>query len=175
MTSLPRPIRDQALAAAEEAAVILFVVDGRTRRYRGGRVGRPHAQALRQAGLSAGEQARQPRSRERQHLGVLFARYRRAHAALGAARPRGTGDLLDDIVALLPEEEDEVADEFPDALNVAIIGRPNAGKSSLFNRILGADRSIVSNIAGIPRVTPSIHGRRAQRQALPHGRHCGYP
>ena len=48
----------------------------------------------------------------------------------------------------IPEEEDEVADEFPDALNVAIIGRPNAGKSSLFNRILGADRSIVSNIAG---------------------------
>ena len=63
----------------------------------------------------------------------------------------GTGDLLDDIVALLPEEEDEVADEFPDALNVAIIGRPNAGKSSLFNRILGADRSIVSNIAGTTR------------------------
>lgn len=54
-------------------------------------------------------------------------------------------------MALLPEEEDEIADEFPDALNVAIIGRPNAGKSSLFNRILGADRSIVSNIAGTTR------------------------
>ena len=70
---------------------------------------------------------------------------------LSALHGHGTGDLLDDIVALLPEEEDEVADEFPDALNVAIIGRPNAGKSSLFNRILGADRSIVSNIAGTTR------------------------
>ena len=71
--------------------------------------------------------------------------------AVSAVHGHGTGDLLDDIVALLPEEEDEVADEFPDALNVAIIGRPNAGKSSLFNRILGADRSIVSNIAGTTR------------------------
>ena len=70
---------------------------------------------------------------------------------LSALHGHGTGDLLDDIVALLPEEEDEVADAFPDALNVAIIGRPNAGKSSLFNRILGADRSIVSNIAGTTR------------------------
>jgi GTP-binding protein len=71
--------------------------------------------------------------------------------AVSAVHGHGTGDLLDDIVALLPEEEDEVADAFPDALNVAIIGRPNAGKSSLFNRILGADRSIVSNIAGTTR------------------------
>ena len=71
--------------------------------------------------------------------------------AVSAVHGHGTGDLLDDIVALLPEEEDEVADEFPDALNVAIIGRPNAGKSSLFNRILGADRSIVSSIAGTTR------------------------
>ena len=71
--------------------------------------------------------------------------------AVSAVHGHGTGDLLDDIVARLPEEEDEVADEFPDALNVAIIGRPNAGKSSLFNRILGADRSIVSNIAGTTR------------------------
>lgn len=71
--------------------------------------------------------------------------------AVSAVHGHGTGDLLDDIVALLPEEEDEIADEFPDALNVAIIGRPNAGKSSLFNRILGADRSIVSNIAGTTR------------------------
>ena len=57
-------IRDQALAAAEEAAVILFVVDGRTGVTEEDVIGRPHAQALRQAGLSAGEQARQPRSRE---------------------------------------------------------------------------------------------------------------
>ena len=71
--------------------------------------------------------------------------------AVSAVHGHGTGDLLDDIVALLPKEEDEIADEFPDALNVAIIGRPNAGKSSLFNRILGADRSIVSNIAGTTR------------------------
>ena len=109
-------IRDQALAAAEEAAVILFVVDGRT-------------------GVTE----------EDESLGIGEP------TPLSALHGHGTGDLLDDIVALLPEEEDEVADAFPDALNVAIIGRPNAGKSSLFNRILGADRSIVSNIAGTTR------------------------
>ncbi len=53
-------------------------------------------------------------------------------------------------MALLPNEDEE-EDAYPDALRVAIIGRPNAGKSSLFNKILGSDRSIVSDIAGTTR------------------------
>ena len=66
-------IRDQALAAAEEAAVILFVVDGRT--------------GVTEEDESVARMLKRC-DRERQHLGVLFARYRRAHAALGPARPR---------------------------------------------------------------------------------------
>ena len=61
----------------------------------------------------------------------------------------GVGDLLDDIVDNFPEDTE--ADDDSDAIKVAIIGKPNAGKSSLVNRILGEDRVIVSNIAGTTR------------------------
>ncbi|HIS50659.1 MAG TPA: ribosome biogenesis GTPase Der [Candidatus Gallacutalibacter pullistercoris] len=61
----------------------------------------------------------------------------------------GTGDLLDAVVGLLPPEEDE--DEDGETIRVAIIGKPNVGKSSLVNRISGENRCIVSDIAGTTR------------------------
>lgn len=61
----------------------------------------------------------------------------------------GTGDLLDEIFKLLPPQPDE--DEENEVISVAVIGKPNAGKSSLINKILGEDRLIVSNIAGTTR------------------------
>ena len=61
----------------------------------------------------------------------------------------GTGDLLDAVYDLLPEEANE--DEDNEIINVAVIGRPNVGKSSLINRITGEERCIVSNIAGTTR------------------------
>ena len=61
----------------------------------------------------------------------------------------GTGDLLDAVISHIPEEEFEDEDE--DIINVAVIGKPNAGKSSLINQISGEERSIVSNIAGTTR------------------------
>ena len=61
----------------------------------------------------------------------------------------GTGDLLDEIISQLPDYGDESEED--DLINVAVIGKPNAGKSSLINRILGEDRLIVSNIAGTTR------------------------
>lgn len=60
----------------------------------------------------------------------------------------GTGDLLDRIVELCPDTE---AEEEDDSIKVAVIGKPNAGKSSLINKILGENRLIVSNIAGTTR------------------------
>ena len=60
----------------------------------------------------------------------------------------GTGDLLDAVVEALPEEEEEEED---DRLKIAIIGRPNVGKSSLTNQLLGAERSIVTEISGTTR------------------------
>ena len=60
----------------------------------------------------------------------------------------GIGDILDKIVKVLPQKEDVVYD---DAITFSIIGRPNVGKSSLMNAILGESRSIVSNIVGTTR------------------------
>ena len=69
--------------------------------------------------------------------------------AVSAVHGHGTGDLLDACVAYFPpEEEEEEEDEY---LQVAIIGKPNVGKSSLTNRILGQQRTIVSNVAGTTR------------------------
>jgi GTP-binding protein len=69
--------------------------------------------------------------------------------AVSAAQGLGTGDLLDRIAALAPEVE-AVPDD-TDAVRLAVIGRPNVGKSSLVNRFLGAERVIVSEVAGTTR------------------------
>ncbi len=69
--------------------------------------------------------------------------------ALSSIHGSGSGDLLDACIAALPEFEAEEEEE--DVISVAVIGKPNAGKSSLINKILGDDRLIVSNIAGTTR------------------------
>lgn len=68
---------------------------------------------------------------------------------ISAANAIGIGDLLDAIYEKLPPKNDEELDE--NKIKVALIGKPNVGKSSLLNRILGEDRSIVSDIAGTTR------------------------
>lgn len=60
----------------------------------------------------------------------------------------GTGDLLDDLVEALPEKEEVVEEELP---RFAVVGRPNAGKSSFINALIGEDRYIVTDIAGTTR------------------------
>ncbi len=70
--------------------------------------------------------------------------------ALSSLSGTGTGDLLDAIIAHCTEDEDEEEEE-SDAIKVAVIGKPNAGKSSLVNKILGSDRMIVSDIPGTTR------------------------
>ena len=69
--------------------------------------------------------------------------------AVSAVHGHGTGDLLDACFAHFPPEEEE--EEDPDLIKVAVIGKPNVGKSSLINRILGEERVIVSNVAGTTR------------------------
>ena len=69
--------------------------------------------------------------------------------AVSAVHGHGTGDLLDRCIEYFPPESDE--DEEDDAIKVAVIGKPNVGKSSLVNRILGTERVIVSNVAGTTR------------------------
>ena len=69
--------------------------------------------------------------------------------AVSAVHGHGTGDLLDACLQYFPPEEEE--EEEDDAIKVAVIGKPNAGKSSLVNKILGEERVIVSNVAGTTR------------------------
>ncbi|EIL89946.1 MULTISPECIES: ribosome biogenesis GTPase Der [Rhodanobacter] len=71
---------------------------------------------------------------------------------LSAAHNRGTEDLVDMLLPLLPAEPDEAEEQVEDgSIRVAIVGRPNAGKSTLINRLLGEDRLIVSDVAGTTR------------------------
>lgn len=140
-------ITSQALAATEEADVIVFLVDGKT-------------------GINADDEevARILRRSKKPVLlavnkldsvkqeGELWEFYQ---LGLGDPRPvsalhgTGTGDLLDEIVSLFPE--DKVEEDVLDSINVAIIGRPNAGKSSLTNKLTNDNRSIVSDVAGSTR------------------------
>lgn len=68
--------------------------------------------------------------------------------AISAIHGTDTGDLLDEIVKAFPSQEEEEPDE---SVKIAIVGKPNAGKSSLLNRLLGKERAIVSPIAGTTR------------------------
>lgn len=70
--------------------------------------------------------------------------------AISASNGSGTGDLLDEVVKLLPEDAEETADH-PGVPRVAIVGKPNVGKSSLTNALLGEERNIVTDIAGTTR------------------------
>ncbi len=72
--------------------------------------------------------------------------------AVSSVHGHGTGDLLDEVISLLPEENDNEEDD-EEIINVAIIGKPNVGKSSLVNKISGLNRAIVSDIAGTTRDT----------------------
>ena len=71
--------------------------------------------------------------------------------AISSANMLGLGDLLDEIVKLLPEGSTQQDDEEEHVIQVAIVGRPNVGKSSLTNRLLGQNRTMVSDIPGTTR------------------------
>jgi GTP-binding protein len=77
----------------------------------------------------------------------------------------GTGELLDDLTALIPDSTEE-ATEKQDLPRFAIIGQPNVGKSSLLNALIGEDRTIVSEIAGTTRDTIHTHYNLFQKEFI---------
>ncbi len=76
--------------------------------------------------------------------------------SISAANGSGTGDLLDEILRLLPEDDAE-ADDHSDIPHIAIVGRPNVGKSSMTNALLGEERNIVTPVAGTTRDSISTY------------------
>lgn len=143
-------IRDQALAAAEEADVVLFVVDGSVGVTEEDESVARMLKRVKKPILLLVNKLDNP-AREDERLWEFYSLGIGDPRPISAHHGHGTGDLLDEVVALLPEEEDSEPELYPDVLGVAIIGRPNAGKSSLFNKVIGSERSIVSDIAGTTR------------------------
>jgi GTP-binding protein len=139
-------IRDQARAALADAQVALFVFDARA----GLRPGDEElADLLRRSKMPIVVAANKidavgdiPLAAEAHRLGFGEP------MPVSAAQGLGTGDLLDRLVELLPEDDEEVEEGI---IRLAVIGRPNVGKSSLVNRFAGADRVIVSDVAGTTR------------------------
>jgi GTP-binding protein len=140
-------IRDQARAALADSAAAVLVVDARA----GVRPGDQElADLLRRsdrpvivAANKCDAPADMPMAAEFHALGLGDPE------PVSAAQGLGTGDLLDRLVALLPQED--AVPEPDDTVRLALIGRPNVGKSSLVNRFLGEERVIVSENAGTTR------------------------
>jgi len=138
-------IRAQAETAVEIADCILFLCDGRQ-----GILGddyriAEYLRAMRKPVVLAVNKLDNPMEEAYEFyelgLGDPFA--------ISAEHSKGIGDMLDRIVEYLGESVDDVTED--DSLKIAVVGKPNAGKSSLVNKMLGFDRNIVSDIAGTTR------------------------
>jgi GTP-binding protein len=140
-------IREQAQAALADAEVAMFVVDAQG----GIRPGDLEiADLLRRSPIPVVLAANKVDSvRDIALANEFFAFGLGDPVAVSAAQGLGTGDLLDRLTELLPPDEDD--DEEDAVLRLAIIGRPNVGKSSLVNQFMGDDRVIVSDVAGTTR------------------------
>ena len=140
-------IADQARAAVAEADLVLFVVDARAGITPGDEELAAILRAARRPVILVANKLDDPR---RDAEALEFHRLGFGDPVpLSALHGHGTGDLLDDVVARLPRhDEAPVGDE---AIRVAILGRPNVGKSSLLNALLGRERVIVSEVPGTTR------------------------
>ena len=159
-SELARDIQRQARLGIAEADVVMMVVDARA----GVRVGDVElARTLRGAEVPVIVVANKVDRTEDEHLTAELNQLGLGEPlAVSASHGLGTGDLLDRAVELLGEHAQ--SDEDTDAVRVAVIGRPNAGKSSLVNAFLGSERVIVSDRAGTTRdsidTEVEVDGRR---------------
>lgn len=147
-------IRSQALAAVDEADIVLFIVDtisGVTpadqeiasilRKNQKMVDGVPQPPILLVANKADS-------AKQRALINEFYELGIGEPYAISSVHGTGTGDLLDVLVGMFPPQPEEAEEE---SIRIAILGKPNVGKSSLLNRLVGAERSIVSEIAGTTR------------------------
>ncbi|MBA2474556.1 MAG: ribosome biogenesis GTPase Der [Actinobacteria bacterium] len=156
---ITRSIADQARAAVARADLVLFVTDARSGITPGDEELAAILRAARKPVLLIANKIDDPR---RDTEALEFHRLGLGDPIpLSGLHGHGTGDLLDRIVELLPGTgEAEVGEE---AIRVAILGRPNVGKSSLLNALLGQERVIVSDVPGTTRDTIDTVLRRGEQ------------
>ena len=145
--AIMRGTRNQALLAIDEADVIVFLVDGRSGLIAGDE---EVAELLRRSGKPVVLGVNKAESLALRDESVEFYAFGIGEPIpISAYHGHGSGDLLDRIVEALPPGEDE--DEGDERPKIAIVGRPNVGKSSLLNALLRQERAIVNPIAGTTR------------------------
>ena len=153
----------QSRAAAAEADLILFVVDGRE-----------GPSALDDEILAWLRKLARPTMLlinkadgvEATGMRADFARYGFAEMlAVSAAHRQGLDDLVEEVLARLPEEgTTETLDDDPERIRIAFVGRPNVGKSTLVNRLLGEERMIASDVPGTTRDSIAVDLERDERK-----------
>lgn len=147
-----KEIAKQVHIAKEEAHLILFVVDAQ---FGVNELDRDVAQLLRTSTkpvLICANKIDNP-SKEQSSFEFYELGFEEIFP-ISAINGGGTGDLLDRVIELLPEEEERSENDLP---RISVVGRPNAGKSSFVNALLGNDRNIVTDIAGTTRDSIDTH------------------
>ena len=155
--TIDRLIRDQAMTAVEESDIVIFLVDSRTGIHP---LDQKLAEVLRRSArpvlLTVNKVDNLPI--ENTHLDFWELGMGEPHP-VSAISGRGFGDLFDAMLQLIPDEDDEAG---TDDIRVAVIGKPNAGKSTLVNRLFGENRVVVSDEPGTTRdpvdLTMKYHG-----------------
>lgn len=142
-----RAIREQAQVALDEADVIMVVVDAKSGLTS---IDSDIADVVRKAGKRVVLVVNKADNDKIEQTGVEFYQLGLGEPyPVSAINGRGTGDLLDAVIELFPISEDE--EEEDERLKLALVGRPNVGKSSITNALLGQERAIVTDIPGTTR------------------------
>ncbi|HNU09690.1 MAG TPA: ribosome biogenesis GTPase Der, partial [Pyrinomonadaceae bacterium] len=150
---IPANIFKQAGHAISEAQAVIWVVDARAGITP---LDEEISVYLRNIGKPVFIAANKAESRKVEEEAAEFYQFGFALTAISAEHGSSVGDLLDSVLDVL-EFDESVEEEVTDEIKLAIIGRPNVGKSSLLNKILGEERVIVSPIAGTTRDAVDTH------------------
>jgi GTP-binding protein len=146
---ITRQVAEQARAAIREADLVLFLVDARAGITPGDE---ELAQILRESKKDVLVLANKIDDPSQEQLALEFHRFGFGDPfPVSGLHGSNTGDLLDEVLARLPGTSERTVP--PDAIRVAILGRPNVGKSSLYNKLVGAERTIVDDVPGTTRDT----------------------